>query len=352
MQWIGKLGYRSGLGRARLPRPQHGQRRLVGIRKLIVRAVLCVALSGCCSLLNRQTLLAQTVTPGADPMHPRFPVDTWQALPKAASHWYAFRDEGDATPILVRMTVLPEHSASFWVLTTEEMRQWTRGEGLHAVGAGSEMQLFRNDLYWTGSFVQSGTYYVLVKNNGQAPSNYQITIDGSGVSFPVLSFTNPITTSDPLTNQYPTGNRLPPAALDTTAPVPDLGTNSSVENPLPPIGKLSAIVGNEVHWYAFRDEGDASTIQVSANATPSTCLAFAIWTPDQLRLWQQGEEVSPVGQGTANTTLKADLFWTGSFVKSGIYYVVVRRNAAVQSDCTYKLTVLGDDVSLVMPPAS
>lgn len=352
MEWIGKLGCRSGLRRTPFPSPLHGRWRLVGIRKRLVRSVLCVALSGCCLLLNRQTLLAQTVAPGADPMHPRFPVATWQALPKATSHWYAFRDEGDATPILVRMTVLPEHSASFWVLTTEEMRQWRRGEGLNAVGAGSEMKLFRNDLYWTGSFVQSGTYYVLVQNNGQEPSNYQITIDGSGVSFPVLSFTDPITTSATLPTHYPTGNRLPPTALGTIATVPDLGASSSVENPLPPIGKLSAIVGNEVHWYAFRDEGDASTIQVSADATPDTCLAFAIWTPDQLRLWQQGGEVSPVGQGTANTTLKADLFWTGSFVKSGIYYVVVRRNAAVQSDCTYKLTVLGDDVSLVMPPAS
>lgn len=225
------------------------------------------------------------------------------------------------------------------------------GEGLAAVGAGSEMKLFRNDLYWTGSFVQSGTYYVLVQSSGQGPSNYQITISGSGVSFPVLSFAHPLPSSTDLANHYPTGNRLPPPTPTPTPAIPNLGINSSAENPLPPIGKFSAIAPREVHWYAFRDEGDASTIQIRADAMPNTCLAFAVWTPDQLKLWQRGEEVTPVGQGTVNTTLKSDLYWTGSFVKSGIYYVIVRRNPAVSGECTYKLTVLGDDVSLVLPMA-
>lgn len=333
---------------AQTNRAATGQGQSLGVRRTFVRSARLVLLIGFWLLGSRQPLFAQT-NAGADPAHPLFPTDAWLALPAGASHWYAFRDEGDDTPIVVRMTLLPEHSASFWVLTADDVRQWAHGEALSAVGAGSEMKLFRNDLYWTGRFVQSGTYYVLVKNNGQRLSNYQITIDGSGVSFPVRSFTQP-STATALPNGYPTGNRLPPATLDTTPAVPNLGVTASAENPLPPIGKLSAIAMNDVHWYAFRDEGDASTIQISADATPDTCLTFAIWTPEQFRLWQRGEDVKPVGQGTANPTLKIDLFWTGSFVKSGIYYVVVRRNPIVQGNCSYKLTVLGDDVSLVMPP--
>lgn len=317
---------------------------------MLWRSVLLVGLLACSLVVSRQPLFAQTDA-GTDPVHPLFPTAAWLALPADASHWYAFRDEGDGTPIVVRMTAIPEHSATFWVLTAAEVRRWARGAGLMAVGAGSEMKLFRNDLYWTGSFVQSGTYYVLVQSSGQRPSNYQITIGGSGVSFPVLSFTQPLTSSTDLANHYPTGNRLPPPTSTATSAIPDLGISSSAENPLPPIGKLSAIAPNEVHWYAFRDEGDASTIQISADARPDTCLAFAVWTPDQLKLWQRGEEVNPVGQGTVNTTLKSDLYWTGSFVKSGIYYVIVRRNPAMPGGCTYKLTVLGDDVSLVLPAA-
>lgn len=316
-----------------------------------LRAGLLFALLVCWLVIGGRPLLAQAEA-GHDPAHPFFPTSAWVSLPNGTSHWYAFRDEGDATPIVVRMTVVPEQRASFLVVTADEIKQWTQGAPLTAVGAGSAMPLFRNDLYWTGSFVQSGTYYVLVKSNGQGASAYQLTIDGGGVSFPVRSFTQPGSAFTEPANHYPTGNRLPPASsADAVPSAPTPGTTSSAENPLPPIGKLTTITDNEVQWYAFRDEGDASTIQVSADASPDTCLTFAIWTPEQLQLWRQGEVVRPVGQGTANSTLKADLFWTGSFVKSGIYYVVVRRNPAVPGDCTYKLTVLGEDVSLVLPPS-
>lgn len=345
MQRIGKLWCKPWVRIILFNQVVKEQGYALGVRYRRVRAALLLLLLGVGLITSRQPLFAQ-INAGADPAHPLFPTDAWQALPTDASHWYAFHDEGDDTPIVVRMTVVPEHRASFWLLTADQVSQWTHGEPLAAVGAGSEMKLFRNDLYWTGRFVQSGTYYVLVKGNGQGLSNYQITIDGSGVSFPVRSFTQP-ESSATLSNNYPTGNRLPPPSA--TPATPNLGISASAENPLPPIGKLSAIAMDDVHWYAFRDEGDASTIQIRADATPDTCLTFAIWTPEQFRLWQRGEEVKPVGQGTVNPTLKADLFWTGSFVKSGIYYVVVKRNPVIQGDCTYRLTVLGDDISLVLP---
>jgi hypothetical protein len=125
--------------------------------------------------------------------------------------------------------------------------------------------------------------------------------------------------------------------------------NSSSENPLPPTGKTMAIAVDERHWYAFRDEGDAASIEVTADATPDDCLTFQVWTPDQLRLWQLGERFRAVGEGTANPILKADLFWTGSFVKSGLYYVVVARTPTARHPCSYKLWVTGEDISLVIP---
>lgn len=311
--------------------------------------LLVVMIAGLLVFLGGQQVFAAA---GDDPTHPLFPTDSWVRLESGTKQWYAFRDEGDDTAITVRMTVLPVHGATFTVLTAEAVARWARGEGLSAVGAGSEIKLFPNDLYWTGSFVQSGTYYVLVQSSGQGASNYHLTISGSGVSFPLLSFTQP---PSPMMNQptlYPSGSRLPtptPVATQANAPPQAL---SSPENPLPPIGKTLAVGVGELHWYAFRDEGDESSIQVNADATPDTCLTFQVWTPEQLRLWQLGEEFRPVGQGTANPILKADLFWTGSFVKSGIYYVVVKRDPIVQGPCAYQLTVLGDGVSLVLPPGN
>lgn len=289
---------------------------------------------------------------GDDPTRPLSPTGQWVTLEDDAQQWYAFRDEGDGTAITVRMTVLPVRGATFTVLTAEDVARRARGEPLTAVGAGSEISLFPNDLYWTGSFVQSGVYYVLVRSNGQGDSNYKLTIRGSGVSFPLRSFAQP---QSPLINPpslYPGGSRLPSPpfapAQTTVTPQPF----SSPEKPWPPIGKTVVIGAGELHWYAFRDEGDELSIQVNADATPDACLTFQVWTPEQLHLWQLGEEFRPVGQGTANAILKADLFWTGSFVKSGIYYVVAKRNPAMTSSCSYRLTVMGDGVSLVLPPGN
>ncbi|MBX3015664.1 MAG: hypothetical protein KF832_29345 [Caldilineaceae bacterium] len=272
--------------------------------------------------------------------------EMWVALADGERQWYTFRYEGDDLPITIRMTVLPAHSADFKVLTPAQFQRWTQGEPLEAVGAGTEPAQFYQDLYWSGSFVQSGIYYVLVESNGHGLSTYQLTLRGEQIVFPLPRFPI-IGQAESCTTEPLAATLLPPSPLPTPAPAASI---SSPESPLPPIGKPMTIAAGELHWYAFRDEGDESTIQIRADATPDLCLTFQVWTPTELHQWQQGMEVRPVGQGTANATLKADLFWTGSFVKSGTYYVVVRRNPAHAGPCTYTLTVTGNDVSFVLPP--
>lgn len=302
-----------------------------------------------CWLWSNQPLLAAT-DPGADPTRPLFPTGDWQSLVEGGTHWYAFRDEGDGAPIVVRMTIAPAGEATFAVVTPSAMQQWQRGESLVAVGEGSPLPFMPNDHYWTGSFVQSGTYYVQVQGRGAGRSSYRLTIDGRDVSFPILSFTQPGKTNGQMRNHYPLGGT--PTTSQAAMPTPEstsVPAFSSPEKPLPPSGKPMTITVGETHWYAFRDEGDAAMIQVRADATPDQCLTFQVWPPEQFTRWQQGEDVVPVGEGTANPTLKADLFWTGSFVKSGVYYVVVKPNPTTTAPCAYSLLVLGDDVSLVLP---
>ncbi|MCB0086583.1 MAG: hypothetical protein KDE54_01615, partial [Caldilineaceae bacterium] len=77
----------------------------------------------------------------------------------------------------------------------------------------------------------------------------------------------------------------------------------------------------------------------------SSGLTFQVLTPDELRLWQEGLSYDPVGRGTENADLNADLFWTGSFVKGGTYYVVVEPSGLNAGPTTYSLTVTGEDVS-------
>jgi len=313
--------------------------------------VLCLCLAAPVAAASRQCAAGQLTTRLT-------PVDAWIPLADGEQQWYAFRDEGDDTPITIRMTVVPTGGARFIVLTPSQANAWVRGETEAAVGQGTPAAVVNNDLYWTGSFVQSGTYYVLVKSNQQGLSNYKLLMNGKRVSDPLLSFAwanppmptgaaicpptvEPISRS-PLTTTIPLGNALPLAVTSTLT--------SSPEDPLSPIGKQLTIAVGERHWYAFRDEGDDATIQIRADTTPDHCLTFQLWTTDQLRLWRLNETFRPVGQGTANALLKADLFWSGSFVKSGTYYVIVEHDRAQPDSCTYRLTVTGDDVSLVNPP--
>lgn len=289
---------------------------------------------------------------------PETPVDAWMTLAAGDQQWYAFRDEGDDIPITIRMTVVPAGGARFIVLTAAQATDWARGETTTAVGQGTPSSVVNDDLYWTGSFVQSGTYYVLVKSNNQGLSNYKLLINGKRVADPLLSFawSNPPTSTVEAICPPPaeSTNTAPQTTATPTVAIPPVVTTtvftSSPENPLPPIGKRLAIALGERHWYAFRDEGDDATIQIRADATPDHCLTFQVWSAEQLRLWRLNESFDPVGEGTANASLKADLFWSGSFVKSGTYYVVVTHDRAIPNGCTYALAVTGNDVSLVNPP--
>lgn len=295
-----------------------------------------------------------------EPTAPYSPIDAWIALADGDHHWYAFRDEGDDTPIRIRLSVEPNNGATFAVLTPTQMAEWQRGEQVEPVGAGSPSSIFHDDLYWTGSFVESGIYYVLIESSGRGLSNYMLTIQGSQVSFPLLTFIQPLPpvatpangcvikpTATPVTE--PSAMATPPLSPVAVPSAEREGIVSSPEEPLPPVGKTLPLRANEVHWYAFRDEGDDAAIAVRASANPPHCISFALWTPAQLELWRQNIEFHAVGEGTVNQQMAGDLFWTGSFVKSGIYHVVVTRDPAILGDCTYQLRVTGDDVSLFLP---
>lgn len=275
-------------------------------------------------------------------------VADWVTLANGTQHWYAFHNEGASTAldggaITVRMTVLPDQGATFMILTPDQVRQWLRGEALNPVGAGTKDALFPNESTWTGSFVQSGTYCILVKSAGHGLSNYKLTISGQGLTFPSAN-AGPVPGPNDCLH-----NIRPPLAAQAITPTVAVPSNSSPEQPLLPVGRTVTIARGERQWYTFRDEGDDASIQVIADATPDHCLTFQIWTPEQLQRWQHKESFIPVGQGTPNTFLKADLFWTGSFVKSGLYYVVVERDRSTPGDCAYKLWVTGHDVSLPLP---
>jgi len=71
-------------------------------------------------------------------------------------------------------------------------------------------------------------------------------------------------------------------------------------------------------------------------------VAFSVWTPEQIRLMGRGDEVNPIGRGSADEYLLDRLSWCGCFTDAGLYYVQVEQVGAAPAH--FKLTVSGEDV--------
>ena len=117
-----------------------------------------------------------------------------------------------------------------------------------------------------------------------------------------------------------------------------------------PVSDWQPLAAGESAWYAFQYGGDGSQIQVELDAVPAGGAAFHIWTPDQIRRWGLGEEVHPIGRGSADPSAGAGLLWTGGFNDAGTYYVVVEHSGNQAGTSYYQLDVSGEGVSLSTSP--
>ena len=201
--------------------------------------------------------------PGSGPAHAFVPTTNRVTLEAGGQHWYVFHDEGDAGTISIELNVEPDDGATFQVITTEQIRRWVQGEKLVGIGAGTKNDNVSADLFWTGSFVQSGDYYVMVEGQESA-SNYQLEISGDDVSLSIRTIAprpDPdILMSDELGLEVETD-------LYRTASVQG-GTGPN--DPLPPTGVQMHIRQGQKHWYAFRDEGDGAQIRLALRSRQFT----------------------------------------------------------------------------------
>jgi hypothetical protein len=100
-------------------------------------------------------------------------------------------------------------------------------------------------------------------------------------------------------------------------------------------------------WYAFNADGSDSQILVRMCVSPSSSAAFSVWTPENVRLWAQGNKPNPVGRGAKNDFVAGDLVWLGTFKTAGTYYVLVEKIG--QTPGNYKLSISGKGVSFPAP---
>lgn len=236
------------------------------------------------------------------------PATDWQPLRIGERAWYAFNYAGDKSQVEVKLEAEPGNAANFYVWTPEEVKYWAASGGVETpIGCGCP----GSPHMWSGSFNTPGTYYVVVKQSGNNPAEYKLTVSGKGVSFPTAA----------TAEVQPAAAAAPVAAM---AAVASARAGKGPGDALTATGEWSAIQRGEVRWYAFTTDADTK-VQVRLSGVPANGVKFSIWSDDNLREWNNTGVDKPVGRGATNKGSGDDLMWTGSFKKGGKHYVKVEQ---------------------------
>ena len=254
----------------------------------------------------------------------------WEPLAAGESRWVSFEYLGDGSQIEIRMYVDAVDNAAFSVWTPEQLRQLAAGEEVEPVGLGSVDPHTGCCLIWSGSFDGGGTYQVALEGVGNGTAYYQLEITGDGVW--VLESDSEA--KEPEDGQTPEGE----SETSEGAEAAESGvTGGGPDDALTASQEYVSLAAGETLWYSFECAGDGSQIEVWLNAEPDDSVTFSIWTEEQVKQWAAGEEVEPVGRGTANAYEAGEQFWAGSFCTPGTYYVVVQNGSA--SGASFKLGI-------------
>lgn len=175
------------------------------------------------------------------------------------------------------------------------------------------------DLTWSGAFGTSATYYVRVINNNDSSANYQLMIQGDGVSL----------------GRQPAGAPSAPAAAPplTAANADDPNKATAID------GQSHSIPAGTATWYSFNygvnnDTGEHPIVTIRLANGNNSGVSFQVWSPDAMNggWWNN----NPTGRGTAANVdcdtgelsgsggcQSPDLVWSGAFRSSGTYLVRV-----------------------------
>lgn len=126
----------------------------------------------------------------------------------------------------------------------------------------------------------------------------------------------------------------------TTAFVQAAG-GSGPADALWPSGTAAAVGPHSALWYRFDVGGKKAAVTATVDAQGAAGLRLAVYTPDQIQAWQNGDALKAIGAGSANET--HDLFWTGVFNTAGTYYAVIYNDSGATVMATVQVT--GDSVT-------
>ena len=300
------------------------------------------------------------------------PTGEWLEILPGESHMYEFaydsfkQADGELSLAKVDVEMAYEGSIGFKVYSSKEIAAWQNSGDLNPLGMGSVLsKVTFNDkhdkrLVWLNRTHESEYFYVVVENNRNVASYYEIEIIGSGVGLvrteamiaaeeaaaeaARIAATEVVTEEDlkqELLAAQPTGPVTLEAGLgpeDALAPLPD---------------QEIVLAPGERRFFTFRyfrDAGKDATEVVALLKMPiADTVSFEIWNQDTVRKWANNEKFQPVGQGTPigfGADFDRDpntLVWV-SRAEAGQQYFVVVRNRSTET-ASFKLSISGPKIA-------
>jgi hypothetical protein len=269
--------------------------------------------------------------------------ESYRQIAPGEMQWLSFRSEGEGDNILVTLDAALDDNGigglTFKIFTPQNLREWMDGLEVNPVGRGSEQEVLDADLVWQGNFVNPGTYYIIVENQGSTPNSYLLQATGDDIWFDLAAPSEMMPTS-PAPMMMPQPGEVALAVVDLSVITGGLGPEAS----LSPQGQWIRLAPGASLWFSFTSRGENDDILAQLTAEPAQDFSFEVLTPDDLRERADGLEVTPVGRGSENETLSSDLSWRGNFNIAGQYHIVVENNGSAPG--FFSLEVAGDDISL------
>lgn len=270
---------------------------------------------------------------GTGPDDAFYPTSDWRVLNPGETHWYMFRDKGKEAQILVDLTAFDLNGIGFEVWTEGNTQTWFSGRKVTPIGRGSINTVKDDSLIWAGNFNMSGDCLVLVKNTGTTARSYNLSITGRDVYFPTFQ-------PDQVTTRTVASPEVVVASAASAAPV----AMAAIEAPMAIDGKWMAIAGNETRWFSFDYEGKNKDILIRMKEDIAGRATFAVYTPGQYADKMAGKKVDPVGRSSTDPYKSNSVFWFGSFLDKGTYYVEVihtNQNRDCSAYCALSITSNG-----------
>lgn len=291
----------------------------------------------------------------------------WRAIVPGEKQWYAFTydyDQEFVKPIGIYLFGEPDNGVMFTVRTPEQVEEWIMDGENSWIGCCAENEYVRGDRSWSGYFMTSGDYYVVVEPMGihDEVAYYKLEIDGDNVFLPqesaMMSEVAPALPEEPdmMTAAAP---ELPeeavaesPAAAPVMSAYVPMGTGPDDAFALD--GAWHKLELGQRHWYAFSfdyvEDMKDEAVDIAMRVEPEYGALFTVRTPEQGQLWRTRGEHEFMGCCAENEFAAGDFSWAGALPETGTYYVVVEHSRIHPSDTVYyALEVDGKNLELELP---